>query len=1473
MASHSFFSCQQADNSLHIVPDSCRGGFDFSLLFEEVILGALPVGISLAFIPWRIWHLFQRSRKVVPSILGYSKIFFWCSLAILQLALTIQWTLSSAQRTDASIGVNTAMTIGFFLLGLLSYAEHSFSTTPSFLLSTYLFVTLLFDIAKSRTLWLRQVGGTDEKIAILTSVVVVTKLLLLLLETVEKRHILRYDYRGYPPEATAGIFNKVFFWWLNPLFQRGYLKSLAIDDLYVLDKQMVSKRLHQILENVWKKEKQKGPNTLLLASLKAFKWELSAVILPRALLVGLNFCQPLLLHRSLTFSTEPVNNHTNNVGYGLIGAYILVYTGMGITLGQHQHLTYRAITMVRGAIVSMVYKKACTLNLKDADPAESVTLMSADIERIVQGWQTMHEIWANVIEISLAIFLLEKQLGIACVVPVGVSIVALAGCLVGMAFVVARQALWLQAIERRISATTSMLASMKGIKMLGLQSCLMACVHGFRIDELQISRKFRKILVWNMVFAWLTRIFAPIFALGAFVAISHNNGHDSALNTSKAYTALSLFSLLADPILSLVMALMAFAGSVGSFARIQVFLDKESHLDPRNKCLPIPLSPFKEESKIYSQIKELDGVVSGSDSHCSKGSASSLLHQMVMVQNCSFIWESNKEPSIKKATFTIPSGNLAMFIGPSGCGKSTLLKAVLGEVPCQSGTIQLATESIAFCDETPWHMNGSIQDCIVAMSPFDSMWYATVVNACALSTDFEQLPRGDQTHIGSKGISLSGGQSQRIAIARAVYARKELVVFDDVFSSLDAETENHIFQHLLGEHGLLRSISATVLLASSSVKRVPFADHLVVLDKDGHIIEQGSFSALDASGGYVASLGLNSPEPDINIHNPPNLSGSSIAQFHSVNESIEEETENYRGNGDISVYLYYIRSIGWLSTIFFCVSISGFIFCISFPSIWVKWWASSNEANPGKHTGYYVGIYAMLGVVGMLSLIAGAWQMIIRMVPKSGEAFHRTLLRTVLSAPMLFFSTTDSGSILNRFSQDLQLIDMELPIAAINTFATLVLCLCQMILMGIASKYAAISFPLVILVVYTVQKIYLRTSRQLRFLDLEAKAPLFSHFTDSLSGLVTLRAFGWQHRLQEKHYQLLDRSQRPFYLLYAVQRWLTLTLDLVVAGIAVLLIILVVTLRGKISAGYVGVALLNVIMFSQSIKLLVTSWTNLETHIGSIQRVKSFTETVSSEDLPGENDQVPPDWPAKGHIEFKSVSAEYKESEPVLKNITLSIQEGEKMGICGRTGSGKTSLIMSLFRMIELRTGTITIDGIDLTTLPRQEIRSRLNGVSQSPLLIKGSVRQNLDPTGQNSDLAILNALKAVHLHAKVHELGGLDIDVDDLHLSHGQKQLFCLARATLRPGNILVLDEATSNVDSKTDEIMQRIIREKFSSHTILTVTHKLDSILDYDKVIVLEAGRVLESGDPYELLMDATSHFTKLYNASHVNEDPILV
>ncbi|GAB1196308.1 hypothetical protein APSETT444_005577 [Aspergillus pseudonomiae] len=765
-------------------------------------------------------------------------------------------------------------------------------------------------------------------------------------------------------------------------------------------------------------------------------------------------------------------------------------------MGQYQHMTYRAITMVRGAVVSMVYRKATTLSTEDADPASSLTLMSADIERIVQGWQTIHDIWGNALEIGLAIFLLEQQLGVAAVVAVGVAVceseftlsVALAGSLVSLAFVMSRQAMWLEAIERRISSTTSMLASMKGIKMLGLSDLLMTCIHNLRLDELSISRNFRKLLVWNMAFAWTTRIFAPIFAFGAFVGISHRNGNDAALNTSTTYTSLSLFALLADPLLNLVMALMTFFGSVGSFQRIQEFLEKKGHADFRDKSRPIQLEPA-QESKQLLLVEDSETLSDESSSAKSEKEPTALYENMVTIKNGAFGWDIQKEPLLKRLTIMIPRQTFTMLVGSSGCGKSTLLKAILGEVPCLSGTIRLSSERIAYCDQTPWHMNGSIKQSIVAMSGLDEDWYLSVIRACALVEDFKQLPRGDQTIIGSKGIALSGGQSQRIALARAVYARKDIIVLDDVFSSLDATTEEHIFQCLIGTHGLLRSIGSTILLASSS-------------------------------------------------------------------------------------------------------------------GIWMNWWASSNEAEPGKHTGYYLGIYAMLGAVGMLCLILGC------------------------CAPMLYFSKTDSGAILNRFSQDLQLIDMELPVAAINAFVT--------------SKYAAISFPAVILAVYCIQKVYLRTSRQLRFLDLEAKAPLYSHFSDCLGGLVTLRAFGWQQSMEEKNYELLDYSQRPFYLLYAIQRWLTLTLDLVVAGIAILLIVLVVVLRGSMSAGYVGVALLNVILFGQSIKLLVTFWTNLETHIGSILRVKMFSENVPSENLPTEQDSLPPDWPSQGNIVFESLSAEYR---------------------------------------------------------------------------------------------------------------------------------------------------------------------------------------------------------------------------------------
>lgn len=505
------------------------------------------------------------------------------------------------------------------------------------------------------------------------------------------------------------------------------------------------------------------------------------------------------------------------------------------------------------------------------------------------------------------------------------------------------------------------------------------------------------------------------------------------------------------------------------------------------------------------------------------------------------------------------------------------------------------------------------------------------------------------------------------------------------------------------------------------------------------------------------------------------------------------ELDANRRTGDLSIYGYYASSVGWFAVATFVIAMSSYVFCISFPQIWLGWWSTYNATHPNGNLGYWLGIYALLGVAGLISLVVSCWQIIVTMVPQSGGNFHSRLLNTVLRAPMSFFATTDTGTTLNRFSQDLQLIDMDLPISALNFFAVSMMCLAQIILIGVSSSYAAISFPFLFVAVYLIQIFYLRTSRQLRFLDLEAKSPLYTQFSETIAGLATVRAFGWQRALEEKNRYLLDQSQKPFYLLFAVQRWLQLVLDLLVAAVAVLLVILAVELKGKQSGVFVGIALLNVILLAQNLKLVLQYWTMLETHIGAVSRVKNFISSTVTEDLTGETSDTPRDWPEQGSIEFNSVSASYDGSRKVLKDLTLSIEPGTKVGICGRTGSGKSSLILSIFRMIELSSGTITIDGVDISTIPRGEVRSRIIGLPQDVFLLNGTVRLNVDPYKKATDNAIVSALQDVNLWSEIQKKGGLEAQVDALNLSHGQKQLFCLAQALIRQSSILILDEATS--------------------------------------------------------------------------------
>ncbi|KAJ4299242.1 hypothetical protein N0V90_004486 [Kalmusia sp. IMI 367209] len=1247
-----------------------------------------------------------------------------------------------------------------------------------------------------------------NQISIVFTTRVGVKLFLAIFEARGKGSLLLPGYTDYPPEAASGVYNRSLFWWQNSLFRKGFKSTLSIDDLFQLDKHLRAEYLHQAIKSAWGK----------------------------------------------------------------------VYVGIAISTGQYQHFTYRFITMMRGGLISMLYGKAVDIPITDVDMASSLTLMSADIERIVTGMQTGHEIWANTIEVGLAIYLLERQLGVACAIPIGVAILSFVGSLGATSLVMQKQALWLEGIERRIAATTAMLNSIRGVKMTGLTEVLREDLQRLRVEELNISRKFRKLLIWTMGISFISPLMSPILTFAVFSVLAQKSDGTTTLDTAKVFTSLSLFTLLSEPLSSLIMSLSAF---MGGELRIQKFLVTPTQEERRRA--PFLIGSLGSTSDLGNE-SDKDSIASQKSRFSldvrEVGSTSSTT---VLIENGYFGWDKEKQPMgcLQAINMVVPRGKITMVVGPVGCGKSTLLKAILGELPVMGGTVQLSSMRIALCDQTPWHVNGTVQQSITGVSEFDQRWYAAVVRSCALDEDLRQLPQGDQTQIGSKGIALSGGQSQRIALARAIYAQKDVVILDDCLSGLDGQTENRVWHSLFGREGLLRRCRSTVLIASSSAKRLPYCDHIVALDKEGKIIEQGNFEKLNGTGGYVANFDLPPPDwdftPEKHVYEAPPKYTERAITGKVTEEDIQAETN--RRTGDVAIYYYYIRSVGWTAALVFMISITIFTFGQSFPTIWVKMWAEYNQEFPNQRLGYYLGIYAALGASAMVFLLISCWQLIIEMVPRSGIRFHKRLLDTVLGSPMSFFASTDTGVTLNRFSQDLMLIDMELPVSALNTFATFVLCIAQMALIAVAAPFATISFPVVGGSVFFIQKFYLRTSRQLRFLDLEAKSPLYTQFNEMLEGLATIRAFGWQSFLEDKAKELLDRSQRPFYLLFAVQRWLTLVLDLIVAAVATILIVLVVALKGKLSAGYVGVALLNVILFSQSIKLLIHWWTQLETHIGSVARIKTFTTDAISEDLEDEDQAPPPNWPSEGKIEFKDITACYRPHEPVISKFSISIEPGEKVAVVGRTGSGKSSLVLSLFRMIELSAGTITVDGLPLHRIPRQTVRSRLIGLPQDAYLLPGSIRLNADPLKNSNDKAIMQALKDVQLWEIVVSKGDeskyahpLDVDVEDLHFSHGQRQLFCLARAMLRKdrGSIIVLDEATSNLDRASDSHVQRLLRSKFTAHTIIAVAHKLDTILDFDKVIVMNQGQLVEYGEPYKLLEREGSWFKSLYEDSSPIDGP---
>ncbi|MCJ1377074.1 hypothetical protein MMC17_000164 [Xylographa soralifera] len=1321
------------------------------------------------------------------------------------------------------------------------------SIKPSFLLNIYLLLSVLFDAVQIRTLFL--LHDNTPTLAVFTTALGV-KIVLLLLEARAKRFYLKTPYSSLSVESTIGIFNLSFFWWLNKTFARGFKTILTFNSLEKIDADLASENLGAALQKSWDtRSRPEGPRSLVFAVCRTFRWTLLLMIFPRLFFIGFNYAQPFLITSLLDLIGQPDDTTTQSKGYGLIGAAALIYIGIAVSNGLYKYQLFRFITMFRSAMITVIFDR--TLSLQDGvyNESSAVSLMGTDTERICLSIEKVHEVWAQLFEVVIGIALLGRQLGWVCIWPLVVVAISTIGSSRVAKIIPGRQKVWAAAVQKRIAITASCISSMKSVRIMGLTKAMTSILQGQRVRELELMASFRWLSLWLNAIANIPSAFASAVTFVAFAVQAKVQG-SGALNTTQAFTSLALIGLIAGPAARFLSAVPTLTASLGCFDRIQEYLLASSNEDGRqhqesDKSSAHDIHDSDEEKSTSIRFQKLGG-----------GCPATLRPLAVSVDNADIRPSRDSTFLHKNINLAIRSGTVVIIAGPIGSGKTLLAKAILGEVKCEAGNIMVATKRIGYCSQVPWLPNSTIQQTICGTpdhnGAVDEKWYQSVLRACALEVDLRTLPDGDQTVIGSKGSVLSGGQRQRLSLARCVYARPDIVLLDDTLSALDSRTERAVIDQLLGNSGLLRQLDTTVILITHSVRHFSQADVVIILSPEGSILRQGPFEDV---GLRDLDVLVRPPTQSSEDHSP--VKPQSASKVTKVIPS-KTNTDMARQTGDLSLYKYYAKFIGWYGVTIFLSFQAAHIFCVTFPQVWLMWWAEASGAQVAKYTTVYVAFsFLQLMVQGV-----AMWSVLVWIAPRSARKLHWVLLRTVMRARQSFFTETDTGITLNRFSQDMTLVEQALPQAAMMTIGMLFAILGQLSLLSLGSSYMAITIPFLFIAVYIIQFVYLRTSRQVRFLDLEAKSPIYSHFLETLDGIATVRAFGWQAQSRAINTSRLDASLSPYYLLYCIQRWLNLVLDLIVAGIAVLVIALAVSVRTSTSAGRLGVSLNSILGLSTYLSYLITAWTQLETSLGAIARIRSFERQISPEELPGEHQELPVDWPQHGQVEIQSVNASYSPASPALKNITMMIKPGQKVGICGRTGSGKSSLVSALLRLLDIESGAIIIDGIDLSCVSRDSLRERIVAIPQDPFVLTGTVRLNADPSSMVADEEIVDALTKVRLWSTLESRGGLDCDLNRDPLSHGQQQLFALARAMLRHSKLVILDEATSNVDMETDKLMQDTIREEFKKHTIIMIAHRLNTIVDADAVAVMEEGKLIEFDNP-RVLLQQDSAFSRLHRA----------
>ncbi|XP_012058527.1 PREDICTED: LOW QUALITY PROTEIN: probable multidrug resistance-associated protein lethal(2)03659 [Atta cephalotes] len=1318
-----------------------------------------------------------------------------------------------------------------------------------------------------------------------------------------------YTEKVENPRAKANIFSILTFSWILRIFWVGYRRDLEVTDLYTPLKEHTSGILGVKIAKAWEEEceayqrrleqiaksgsqkKVKEPS-LMRVLIKCFGFQtLLYGIFMAVMDILLRVLQPLLLGQMLLyFNTTDIDK---SYAYGYAVGVILCSALNVFVIHPYTISMLHMGMKIRVACCSLIYRKTLKLTktaLGETTIGQAVNLLSNDVNRFDISIIFLHYLWLGPLETIIMTYVMYDVIDVGVSSVIGVAFLLMFIPLQGWLGKKSSELRLKTAIrtDARVRLTNEIISGIQAIKMYTWENPFSALIQKARKKEVNVIRWVSYIRGVTMSFIMFTTRMSLFITVLAYVLFGYKVTAQKVFVVTAYYNSLRTTMTVLFP-----QGITQVAEARVSIKRLQKFLMYDEMTASEIEAKKYNKENNKEDTKDDKNAKESNqqdvkenNMENLKENFAQKKNDVHLPNNVeysISIENGNAKWlDYEREDTLQRINMKVRPGELIAVVGQVGAGKSSLLNVILKELRLQEGSIKV-NGKIAYASQEPWLFAGSVRQNILFGRKMNQVRYDRVTKVCQLKTDFNLLPYGDKTIVGERGISLSGGQRARINLARAIYADADIYLMDDPLSAVDAHVGKHMFEECIDKY--LRG--KTRILVTHQLQYLRNVDRIIVL-KDGVIQAEGTYDELRSMGVDFGRLLENQAKTDEKSSQPPSTtvsrsnSRTSISSLSTVmtNDTSKQEPHEMAemrtiGNVSGKVYTDYFRAGGNWYIIFIvamlCITAQ---FAASGSDFFLAQWINieenyMNETDDGVVENsnspltrmQCIYIYSGLIVLTIIITLIRSWTFFWTCM-RASMCLHDRMFRSISRATMRFFNTNTSGRVLNRFSKDMGAVDEMLPAAFIDCLQIGIALLGIIIVVATANVWLLIPTVLIGIVFYYMRIFYLATSRSVKRLEGITRSPVFAHLSATLQGLSTIRAFGAETILTKEFDNYQDIHSSAWYIFISTSRafgfWLDVFCVLYITLVTLSFLVLDNYSQGSMDGGYVGLAITQSIGLTGMFQWGMRQSAELENQMTSVERILEYNKVDSEPPLESAPNKKPkPEWPQEGKIEFKNVFLRYAPLEPpVLKNLNFIIFPREKIGIVGRTGAGKSSLIQALFRLSDMD-GLIEIDEVDTNQIGLHDLRSKISIIPQEPFLFSGSLRRNLDPFDSYMDEPLWRALEEVELKEM-----GLEAHINEggSNLSVGQRQLVCLARAIVRNNPILVLDEATANVDPRTDEFIQTTIRKKFEKCTVLTIAHRLNTVMDSDRILVMDAGNVVEFDHPHVLLQKDTGYLKSM-------------